>query len=263
MGHYAYTLVAVTICMVSRSTVAVSLVIVVALFAGCSGLVGDGGADSPDEFDYADGFSADGVTDTEAAANSYRQALANTSSYTIDYQQNISGPDSTLAYDVGYRVDVEGERAYHRVDVPAQNYEAEAYYGSDQVVTREVESGEETIRTQPGGFDLDNLTGGNAISPLLSNTTAYETSVEERGGTSVVVYEMSGTENAGEIFQIGEQNVTSFSASLAVDSDGLVRTANYDLTYVEGGEEQTVTLTFELVDVDSTTVERPDWVDQA
>lgn len=252
--------------MVSRSTIALSLVAVV-LLTGCSGLIGDGGTagpDSPDEFEYADGFAADGITDGENATESYRQALANVNSFTVDYQQNLSGGDSDVAYDVSYRVDVEGEQALHRVAVPSQDYEVESYYGTDQQVTREVSSGQEQVSAQDGSFNLENLNGVDAIAPLFSNTTDYETSVDERHGTSVVVYETSGAENAEAAFGVDAGNVSTFSAQFSVDSEGLVHHASYELTYTgSNGQEQTLTLTFEVVDVDGTSIERPEWVNSS
>lgn len=253
--------------MVSRSTIAVTLVVVLAMLGGCSGLLGDGGtgsADSPDEFDYANGYDADGVTDGERAAESYRQALSNKSSYTVNYQQNLSGADANVKYDVVYRVDVDGERAYQRVEMPDQNYEVESFQESGQRVVRESNAGNEDIATEDVSFDLKNLTGSGLFSQLLTESADYNTSVAERDGTSVVVYETNGNESARNILDLGNRTPTAFSASFAVDSEGLVRTASYDLTYRnENGQEQTITLAFELTDVDDTSVERPDWADEA
>lgn len=253
--------------MVSRSTIAVTLVVALAMLGGCSGLLGDGGtssADSPDEFDYADGFDADGVTDGEAAAESYRRALSNKSSYTVNYQQNLSGADANVKYDVVYRVDIDGKRAYQRVEMPDQNYEVESFQEGDQRVVRESNAGNEDIATEDAAFDLDNLTGSGLFSQLLTESADYETSVTEREGTAVVRYETSGNESARNILDLGDRTPTEFSARFTVDSEGLVRTANYDLTYRnENGQEQTITLAFELSDVDDTSVDRPDWADEA
>lgn len=251
--------------MVNRSTVAVSLV-VVALLAGCSGLIGGGagGPDSPEEFEYADGFAADGITDGEAAARSYRHALTNESSFTVAYQQNVSGDGEDFAYDVVYSVDVENEEAYHSVDAPSEDYLREDYFGNDRHHTRLVRGGDEQTSSGNGTFTPEQLTGVEAVGRLLSNETDYETSVAERDGTPVVVYETGGAENAGEVFEIEPENVSSFGAEFAVDSEGVVRDASYELVYTGGdGTEQSVTLDFEVRDVDATSVERPEWADEA
>ena len=250
--------------MVSRSTIAATLVVVV-LLAGCSGLVGDGGtgsASSPDEFEYADGFSADGVSD--GAVDTYRNALANTSSYTVDYQQNLSGSDTEMAYDIEYRVDRDGEQAVHRFASPSQEYEAETYYASDGHVTRQVTGDQEQVSAGEESFQQADLTGARAIEPLLTNTTAYDTSVAERDGTEVVVYETSGAESAESVFGVDRSNVSDFSAEFSVDSDGVVHHASYDITYIDAeGNEQTLTMSFAVSAVDETSVERPAWADEA
>lgn len=249
--------------MVSRSTIAATLVVVV-LLSGCSGLIGGGtgSASSPDEIDLADGFSADGVSD--GAAESYRNALTNTSSYTIDYQQNLSGNGSEMAYDIEYRVDVDGEQAVHRFASPQQDYEAETYYGSDGHVSRQITGDQEQVTTGEEGYQQADLTAVRAIQPLLANTTAYETSVAERDGTQVVVYETSGAENAEAVFGVDQSNVSDFSAEFSVDSEGIVHDASYDITYLDAqGNEQTLTLAFEVTAVDETSVERPSWADDA
>ncbi|QLD87909.1 hypothetical protein HWV07_02185 [Natronomonas salina] len=250
--------------MVSRSTIAVALVVALTMLGGCSGILGDGSASSPDEFDYADGYDADGITDGEQAAETYRQALSNKSSYTVNYQQNLSGADATGNYDVVYRVDVDDERAYQRVEMPDQDYEVESFQESGQRVVREASGGNEEIATEDTGFDLANLTGVGLFSQLLSADADYETSVAERDGTSVVVYETSGNESASTVLDLGDRTPMSFSASLAVDSEGIVRSASYDLTYLNAnGQEQTITLNFEVTAVDDTSVERPDWAQDA
>lgn len=249
--------------MANRSAIAVALVVVV-LLAGCSAIVGDetGGPDSPDEFDYADGYDADGVTDDSEAIRSYQQALTNRSSFTTAYHQNVTGQDTNLTYEVRYEVDVDGEQAFHRVAAPSLEFEREEYYGDDTKYTRRVSSGDEQTSSTDVAFSPGNFTGIDAVDRMLSNDTDFETSLEERDGEPVVVYETEGAANAVTMFDLVEENVTSFSASFAVDSDGVVRTASYDLEYTsESGEELTITLDFEVRDLDATTVDRPGWVD--
>lgn len=262
-GHYAYRSLDVTNCMANRSAIAVALVAVVVL-AGCSALVGDGagGPDSPDEFEYAAGYNADGVTNDSEAIRSHQHALTNRSGFTTVYDQNVTGEETNLTYEVRYEVDVDGEEAYHRVDAPSLEFVREEYYGNDTRYTRVVNAGEEQTSSNDAALSAGNFTGIDAIERMLSNDTDFETSIEERDGTPVVVYETEGAANAVTMFSLVEENVTSFSASFAVDSDGLVRTARYDLEYTsESGEELTITLDFAVRDLDGTTVDRPGWVD--
>jgi hypothetical protein len=246
--------------MVSRSTIAASLVVVLALLAGCSGLVGDGGPQSPEDVDLAAGYAADGVTDGDRAAESYRQALGETHNYTVDYRQNLSGAGQTTTLDGEYRVDVDGERAYHRFGASARNVVREDYFADGRQYTRQSRNGRSDVASGDREFVQANYTGATILDPLLSNETDYETSLDERDGTTVVVYETRGAENAAAVFEVDASNVSAYNRSFAVDAAGLVHEASYDLTYVDGnGDEQRVTMTFDLRAVDDTAVERPEW----
>lgn len=250
--------------MVSRSTIAVALVVAMAMLGGCSGILGDGSANSPDEFDYADGFNADGINDSEQAAETYRQALSNKSNYTATIQQNFSGGDINLAYERINRVDIDDEHAYQRTEFLDESLQQEVYHGSERRVTRQSNATQEEVVAEDTDFRLDDLTGRGVLSQLLSESAEFKTSVEERDGASVVRYEASGNESATEMYNFNEETPTSFSASLAVDSEGVVRSASYDLTYENAnGQEQTVTLNFEVTDINDTSVERPDWAEDA
>lgn len=245
-----------------RSTLAVSLVVVLVLLSGCSGLVTDdgNGATSPEEFEYADGYSADGINDSEAAAESYQQALTERSSFAVEYNQTLD----EIRADVLYRVDQDNEVAYHRVDVPEDDYVREEYYTNDSRVIRQASGDNEQVVTRESSFDPEAMTGIDAIAPLLSNTTAYETTTETHDGTTVAVYEANGVGNATEVFDVGEGNVTAFSARFAVDSSGLIHEASYELSYLgQQDQERSVSMTFTLSGINETTVERPEWANQS
>lgn len=245
--------------MVSRSTIAASLV-VVALLAGCSGLVGNGGPGSPEDVDLAAGFAADGIADGDRALDSYRTSLGETDSYTVTYQQNASAPRMNATYVGEYRVDVDGERAYHRSDVRDGQTVREDYFADGRHFTRLSRGDQTNSASQESEFVQRNLTGATVLEPLVKNEIDYETSLGERDGTTVVVYETSGAESAAAAFDVDAANVTAFTATFAVDADGVVRDASYDLTYVgSDGSEQRVTMSFEVHGLGDTDVERPDW----
>jgi osmotically-inducible protein OsmY len=257
--------------MVSRSTLVISVVAVV-LLAGCSGLVGNGGngtpaPESPSEFEYADGFSSDGITDGQAAVESYDTAVRAQGNYTGSYQYTVDGEDGETVVSGEYRVDFEDEQALRIVEVNATsaNGTSESYYGDGQQYNRSSYNGQygdvsSSNRTFPGA----DLTASEAIEPFLLNASAYETTLEQRDGESVVVYETTDLGNAGSFLGVDSaENVTAFDAQFVVDGDGLIHTAGYELTYIADGNERTVDMTFEVTSIGETTVERPSWADEA
>ena len=263
--------------MVKRSTLAMSLVIVLVLLSGCSAVLdggngaGNGDAtdapDSPEEFDYADGFGPDGVTDGQQAVETYQSAVKAQGSYTGTHSYDVRASDGNTSVDVENRVDFENQQGYQRVDVdsPAYSGWVESYYEDDMQYRRSEVGGEQSdVSVDEQNFTTAELTSTDPIRPLLSNVSSYEVSIEQRDGTTVAVYERSGTEGIDSFYDINEStDVSAFSATFAVDSEGVIHSASYDITYTTEGEEQTVTMEFELSDLGETSVERPDWADEA
>lgn len=244
--------------MVNRSTIALALV-TVALLAGCSGLIGDGaaGPDSPEEFEYADGYSADGVTSVERASQSHREAIDGVESFMYSY--NVSVPSREHTEEC--TVDEANGMAYCNIATPAGN--AEIYFEGDRRIIRQNTSDGERVLARNRSFNKTSLTGWSVPTDALRNSTGYETSVDEQDGTPVVVYRMNGSKAAEEVYGVTGGNVTAFSVEFSVDADGLIREVSYELTYIENNEEVDVSLSFRLSNINDTSVERPEWSDEA
>ena len=265
--------------MVKRSTLAVSLVVVLVLLSGCSTVLDGGngaGTETPvsaEEFDYADGFGPNGITDGQQAVESYQSALKARGSYTGTYSYDVqaSGGNSTVdvenRVDFESQIDFESQQGYQRFDVDSPMYSGwiESYYEDDMQYRRSEVGGERSnVSVDEQNFTTAELTSTDPIRPLLSNVSSYEVSIEQRDGTTVAVYERSGTEGIDSFYNVDESaDISSFSATFAVDSEGVIHSASYDITYTTEGEEQTVTVEFELSDLGETSVERPDWADEA
>lgn len=269
--------------MVDSSKVAVALVVVV-LLAGCSGLGGDGSADGTpggetvtpagtptpgagETFEYPDGFGPEGVTDAETAVATHNAAVQERGSYDGEYAYVVESEEGVTDVDIAIRADFGSERAYERVDVegPNGNATTETYYESEQVYARsefDGEGGSPTVENQT--FPSDEVTAVGAVEPLLQNASDYEATLEQRGGEEVVVYETTDAGNLQEFLEVDDpENVTDFRATFVLASDGVVESAEYDVTYIVDGEERRVTLTYELSGFGETTVDRPTWADDA
>ncbi|MFQ3318105.1 MAG: hypothetical protein ACI8UR_001014 [Natronomonas sp.] len=262
--------------MVSRSTLAVSFVVVLVLLSGCSSLVGNNGnggegPTDPEEFDYAAGFSADGITDGQQALTSYNEGVQAAGNFTGEYEYVVTTSDGETEVGVSYQVDFDAEQALQQVDVesPSANATTESYYENGELYQRSSYNGEESgVSVRDQAFPPEELTASEAIRPLLTNASSYNVSIEERNGESVVVYETTAIGNSAGFLGVSDlENVTNFEASFVVDSDGVIHSASYQLSYIadtdNGTEERSVSMNFELSSVGDTTVERPDWPDEA
>lgn len=262
--------------MVSRATLTVVLTVFV-LLSGCSGLIGGGEGTatatqteelpSADEFDYAAGFSAEGIADGQTALETYNDAVQAQGSYTGDYGYVVRTPNGTTDVDVEYRVDFDAEQAYQKavIESPQVNATLDTYYEGDKRYSWAAYEGERgDVGVENETFPPEQLTASEAVQPLLLNASEYEATVERRNGQQVVVYETTNIDNAGGILGVDDpDSVTNFEATLVVDSEGLIHSASYQLDFVVDGQERSATMEFELKDLGETTVERPDWADNA
>lgn len=267
--------------MVQRSTVAVSLVVVLVLLSGCSAVL-DGGngngangngngvdedaTDTPSEFDYADGYGPEGVTDGDAAIDSHQSGVVDHGSYTGSYTYDVEdGGDSTLI-DIETQVDFESEQGRQRADVesPQADGSIDIYRDSDTRYRRSEFNNQTSISSANQSFDAVNLTSTEPVRPLLANISEYDSSMGERNGDTVVVYERNGTEGIDTFLNINESaEINSFSATFAVDSDGIVRSASYEITYTQEGTERALAVKYTLSSFGETSIDRPGWVDDA
>lgn len=264
--------------MVRRSTVAVFLVVVLVLLSGCSAVL-DGGngngngtaADvtptpAPASFDYADGYGQDGVTDGQAAVDSHESALIDHGSYAGTYTYRINQSAGMTNVEVENSVDFDAEQGYQRVDVddPRYNAEVEVYRNSTTRHERSEFDNRTSLNRSEQAFEPTDLTAIDPVRPLLLNVSEYEASMGERNGDTVIVYEKPSAEGVDSFYGINESaNITSFSATLAVDSDGIVRSSEYELEYTTRGEERVLTVQYSLSEFGETTLDRPEWVDEA
>ena len=258
--------------MVRRSTLAVALVVVLALLSGCSAVLdggnGDGvgngaGEGDPSTFDYADGYGPDGVTDGQAAVRSHQSGVVDRGSYTGSYTYDTE--EGTTDFEVENRVDFEAEQGLQRADATYPNQEAvvTTYHDSDTRYQRSEFNNQTRVKTANDSFDATNLTATDPVRPLLVNVSAYESSTDERNGDTVVVYETNETDGV-KAFDINESaTITDFSATVAVDGDGVVRSASYEVSYEVDGDERELTVEYELSGFGETAVERPAWVEDA
>jgi len=261
-----------------RSTVALVLVGVL-LLSGCSAVLdggngagtgtgtGDGvGNGDSAAFEYPDGYGPDGVTDGEAAVRSHQTTLIDSGNYTSSYVYTINNSQGRTVIDVENRVDFDGQAGLQRAGVtsPGQTGDITSYRESDTRYRRSERNNQTSVTTQNSTFDATNLTATDPIRPLLTNISQYNGSVETRSGEQVVVYETSGADGVDSFAGINESAlIRTLSASMTVDSDGVVRSATYEIRYTVDGERQALTVEYEVSGVGETSVDRPTWVDDA
>ena len=262
----------------TRSALAVSVLLVCVLLAGCSALLGDGNGDgasvggtadpTPDvsTFDYADGFGPEGIVDGSAAVESHRSGLIAAGSYATAFNYTLDTTEGMQVFDVEGQVDFDATRVRQQVvfDRPNANSTVEIYRTDDTLYRRSETQNDTSFQRQSLPFDAENRTALDPVRPLLSNISGYEASVGDRDGATVVVYEKDSSEGVDSFYGVRDSaNITSFSGRFTVGADGVVRSASYELGYVVGGEERTLTVEYTVSAVGETSVSEPGWTDRA
>ncbi len=240
--------------MVSRTrTVSLLLTGLLVLLAGCSGLLGGGaGGDgagsnavSVSEFDYPEGWSADGIGSVETALGTHYAVGTRGASFTEKlHVQARQGQVTNNS--IRYEVDRQSRELLARLD--RTEYSQVAYYGNGTLTNYDPKNGSVISRTNASFSRVAN--GSKLIvSQALGGLKLNASSVVEQGGVTAVRYSVTGARS--------NSSFTEASGTVVVASDG--RILSIDVT--KSNEEQTLTYRYVLEKVENTTVERPAWAE--
>lgn len=250
-----------------RRILPVVLVIVVVLLAGCAGDSGDGG-------DVASGETPDdsAATGGEVTLVENRTtALMDAGSYTAVWEmatdsegERVSAITYTHAVDYATERSTFGMRMGSEDDVSLDN---EFFHADGTTYTRYGTGEEATYSAAESEFaPQDTLFSVESSISSASDLEAFSaTGTETYDGVAVTRYERTdrptwvNQQAAGEDF-----TWTSFDYVVLVDEDGLVRYESWGGTGVDDEDDEfTMTFSYSLTDVGSTTVADPDWLSEA
>lgn len=274
------------------SRLAVALVALLVVMAGCSGL--SGGNSPPDREPYGvdeqvntpveeepeellPGLTTEGVTNVREIRETHSETIGNRT-YTIEYRHEYVVEENNKTFrqwsNMTIYIDPEAEtvrQVNHRqieADSPTAdepNMTIDQWFGEQQVTRTEFENG--TVEYTPRrsartGREQISRAEGPLFSPLGSDVeTTVAGAVDAEDGTYYVI---NGSEHAsGDDTKYGQDNRTVDMQGF-IREDGLVRqTAVEDELVTEDGRRTAITQTTEITAIDNTTVERPDWYEDA
>lgn len=263
--------------MTRRALVAIAVALLVVL-AGCGGTAeptadtSTGTAEttgaSPtqtvglDDVALPAGVSESGVTDADALTSAHADALSGTSvTVSMDFRLEVNG----TGQNVSFRGEVTPDTDTGWMQVTLQDGVG-TYYTDGGTTYRKVEqNGETTFGTteQVSALPVEPRFGADArIGDALRAANWTATGVVERNGTRLIRLEASDVSLPDSVDVANATDVDS-SGVLLVDADGVVHHVSVR-THVTS-DEKTVVYEIEvtLSDVGSTTIQRPDWVDEA
>ncbi|MGB9965148.1 hypothetical protein [Halobacterium sp. CBA1126] len=250
-----------------RKQIAAVAVAALLVFAGCSA-GGDGGATTAPE---TNGATADGEPvydsplDAATVAENHESVVRDAGTFTLT---------TTLTQS-------QGDRSSTRESSTALNVDSGAYFSNRTVGTRNVQQ-----FGYGNGTAFQRVTAGGQTqymvlqqSPNVSQLTSAQLSLfvglfnfshagtESVDGTETDVYEASGVEDLNEsapgFAGLDVENVSSIDAHVRITDEGLVKQFGYSLTLSTGSSEASVSTDQRYVDVGSTSVSEPAWLDDA
>jgi hypothetical protein len=250
----------------------VALVGLLVASAGCAqipGIGGDGDGGDGGSSDIAAYTESGDELDGETVSADHAAAIEDAGSYTFDVGFEAADDESSLSIDAHIEADMENDRAYSVQESNLfGNQTAYKYTSGDSTYEKSVREGDEEnaqyATSEDGQVQPVNTTPSFQAS-LVDGLEWSQEGTEEQNGVGVTRYESTGVANATALVGAGTdaENVSDVSATMYLDADGVVR--QYDLTYTvqEGDSETTVTYEVETTGVGSTSVEEPDWLDEA
>mgnify|MGYP000067648145 CR=1 FL=1 len=237
--------------MVRRALLAVSLAALLVV-AGCAGTSGDSGDGDGGDYPAADAVDESLIEDHSAAladTSFTERMVTETNQATITQVRKLDpGDDQYLLESTGFgnsTTYTDGDQHYQRTVL------------EDQTQVSAVDSGVNTSVVGPSSQYLTAFVSANVTYERDGSTTF--------DGDDVARYTAEGLDALSEEMRndVGENTtLQSFSGSVLVDGDGVIRKVEVDIETERDGQAQTASITVEVTDVGSTDVEEPDWVSQ-
>ncbi|PSQ27832.1 hypothetical protein BRD03_06375 [Halobacteriales archaeon QS_9_68_17] len=250
----------------------VALVGLLVASAGCAqipGIGGDGGDGDGGSSDIEPYAESGDELDGETVSSDHAAALQEAGSFTYEVSLEAADGESSLSINARVEADVENDEAYSVQESNLfGNQTAYKYTSGDSTYEKTVRGSDEEnaqyATSEDGQVQPVNTTPSFEAS-LVDGLEWSQEGTEEQNGVGVTRYESTGVANVTALAGAGTdaENVSDASATMYLDADGVVR--QYDLTYTvqEGDSETAVTYEVETTGVGSTSVEEPDWLDEA
>lgn len=259
-------------------TLAILGLVLMVAFAGCSGLnpvasqnPSFDGKQTEENVTYPDGFSQSGIDDPEKVNQNHNKALSEIESLTLNISFSGTYSGTEITGSVVSKADVENKRGRLITQSEAMGQTITHYeiYQNDEMKYRMDKSNgnEPTYEAYEEQFNLIEENESTGINPWLGNASFGEAEEVKRDGETMLRYHSNSTSNADAfLFEDtqGETTADEFNATMIVDQNGIIHSFTYSMTYTTSeGTNETIQTTYQVNAIDSTSVEKPDWVEEA
>jgi len=257
-----------------RKQIAAIAVAALLVFAGCSA-GGDGGTTTTAA--ETTGTTVDGDGDGETpvyespldgatVAENHEAIVQDAGTFTLVSTSNQTQDDQSFVVNSSTQVDLESGEYYSNQETQGRSVEQYSYGNGTAYQNLSISSGETQYSVPeqtPNASDL----AGSQIASFVDTFALSHAGTETVDGTETHVYEASGVEDLNEsapgFSDIDAGNITNVDAQVYVTDDGLVKRFVYSLALSTDQGNVSLAVDQQYVDVGSTTVEQPAWLDEA
>jgi hypothetical protein len=264
---------------IQRSSLILVLVVVVVTTAGCSSL--SGGTPTPNSNETSSGYGVSGENlNGSAIQQSMEQQLGDAGSYTLTGTSTITSArgNQTVSADgeLTLRVDFGSGQGLLNAQ-PALLGETGPINETRAVFTDGNTSYQRLVRNGTVSYDrqIGPASAPDEITPIDVDEfdQQYEPLVDafewEANGTTqidgmtVTTYTATGVQNKTDLNIQQSTTVSDPRASMAIDSNGIVRTYSASYSFGDGSDMTSIEVTQRITDIGTTTVSEPDWLSNA
>jgi hypothetical protein len=259
-----------------RKQIATIAVAALLVFAGCSA-GGDGAAtttapeptgDAPTTTTAGSGGDAvyESPLDAATVADNHASLVRDANTFTLVSTSNQSQGPQTITVESSIAANLESGEYYSVQNASGQTVEVYSYGNGTAYQRTSFGSGDTSYSTPRQTTNTSQL-AGTQVESFVNAFTFSHAGTESVDGAEAHVYEASGVETLNEsapgFSGLDTENVTSIDAHVYITDDGLVKQFEYSLAVDTQNGEASISVRQQYVDVGSTTVEAPAWLDEA
>ncbi|MCG1003671.1 MULTISPECIES: hypothetical protein [Halobacterium] len=250
-----------------RKQIAAVAVAALLVFAGCSA-GGNGGATTAPE--TTAGGAGDPVyespLDAQTVAQTHESVVRDAGTFTLVSTSNRTQGGQSVSVQSSTAVDLATGAYFATQESPMQTVE-QFGFGNGTAYQRVSTADNQTRYTIPREAPNTSQLAGSQLESFVGAFSFSHTGSETVDGTDTHVYEASGVEDLNQsapgLGSLDTENLTSLTAELYITDDGLVKRFGYSLTVSTSNGEASIATDQRYVDIGSTTVSEPAWLDEA
>lgn len=230
---------------------------------------------------FPPGYSASGITNPKRAFENHLSEFFSLESFTHSGEFFLVKPGIRVSF-ISH-VNVAEKQAYSVIDKPkVSEYTKVSSYITGNTYYVATFSNKSVVEYRVGHTPFKSVMSSYIRSNLYNRILELFKYVEygdaeriTRGGEVLLRYESTKPLNATKLVPVTalkfpanttklNATINAFNATVLVDTDGLIHLATYSVTYTKpGGKRVTTNRTFRVTHINTTTVEKPAWLDEA